>query len=72
MKNIIVNSIGNSLGKKSLNISHNCNESSLFELNHSLVKQGYKGLTNYGPFNLKNILKNNLLEDDGIEDLHFY
>ena len=58
----------NSLGKKSLNISHQYNDSSLFEMNPSSLNK-YK-LAQH--FNLTSILRQNLLEDDGIEDMHFY
>ena len=38
----------------------------------TLGKNGYRGMGTQGPFNLTNILKHNLLEDDGVEDMHFY
>ena len=75
-KHGIINSIGGglSIGKKSLNISHQHNDSSLFEMNQSLVRPGgcYTKGNNTGIFNLTNILKQNMLEDDGLEDMHFY
>ena len=42
------------------------NDSSLFEMNGS----GYKNATHV--LNLTSLLKHNLLEDDGLEDIHFY
>jgi hypothetical protein len=62
-----LHSLGNSLGgnKKSLNATHNFGESSMNEF--TLAKTGK--LNN---LNLSSLLKSNLLDDDGIEDLHFY
>ncbi len=57
----------NTLGanKMSLNISQKIGDSSLNEL--TLAKTGK--LNN---LNLSSLLKSNLLDEDGIEDLHFY
>ena len=51
--------------KKTLNISQNFCDSSLNEL--TLVKTG-----KINNLNLSSLLKANLLDEDGIEDLHFY
>jgi hypothetical protein len=62
-----VHTLGNSLGgfKKSLNISNNFNDSSINEL--TLAKTG-----KVNALNLSSLLKSNILEEDGIEDMHFY
>ena len=43
-------------------------------MNFSLSRQNRTNVLNatQGAFNLTSILKHNLLEDDGIEDMHFY
>ena len=62
-----IHTLGNSIGvnRKSLNISNNFGDSSLNEL--TLAKTG-----KMNNLNLSSLLKSNLLDDDGIEDLHFY
>lgn len=63
-----IHTLGNNTlgaGKKSLNISGKFGDSSINEL--TLAKTGK--LNN---LNLSSLLKSNLLDDDGIEDLHFY
>lgn len=69
IRNIVkkVNTIGNSIGgghKLSLNISQNFADSTN-EI--SLVKTG-----KINNLNLTSLLKSNLLDEDGIEDVHFY
>ena len=60
-------SIGNSLGanKKSINLSNNCNDSSLYD--NTLAKTG-----KINNLNLSSLIKCNILDDEGIEDMHFY
>jgi hypothetical protein len=61
-----VNTIGNSIGgKMSLNISQNFGDSTTNEI--SLAKTG-----KVNHLNLTSLLKSNLLDEDGIEDVHFY
>jgi hypothetical protein len=62
-----IHTLGNSLGanRKSLNISQGFGDSSLNDF--TLAKTGK--LNN---LNLSSLLKSNLLDEDGIEDLHFY
>ena len=71
-----IHTLGNSLGnhKKSLNISHQFGDSTLAD--NTLAKTN-KGGYGYGVggnnLNLSSLLKqSHLLDDDGIEDLHFY
>lgn len=67
--------MNNSLGKKTLNLSNQYNDSSIYEFNNSLGNVGVGGnrhITTGGVLNLTNLLRQNILEDDGIEDLHFY
>eukprot|EP00347_Sterkiella_histriomuscorum_P000688 403374884 len=61
-----IHTLGNSLGahKKSLNISQQFGDS-INDL--TLAKTG-----KMNNFNLSSLLKSHLLDDDGIEDLHFY
>lgn len=68
------NSLGNHNNKKSLNISHQFGDSTLAD--NTLAKTN-KGGYGYGMgnnnLNLSSLLKqSHLLDDDGIEDLHFY
>ena len=62
-----IHTLGNSLGanRKSLNVSNNFGDSSLNEF--TIGKTG-----KINNLNLSSLLKSNLLDDDGIEDLHFY
>lgn len=62
-----IHTLGNSLGanRKSLNISQNFGDSSLNDF--TLAKTG-----KMNNLNLSSLLKSNLLDEDGIEDLHFY
>lgn len=62
-----IHTLGNTLGnnKKSLNISQNFGDSSLNEF--TLAKTGKAN-----NLNLTSLLKSHLLDEDGIEDMHFY
>lgn len=62
-----IHTLGNSLGghRKSLNISNHFGDSSINEL--TLGKTG-----KMNALNLSSLLKSNILEEDGIEDMHFY
>ena len=65
-----IHTLGNSLGahKKSLNISQQFGDSSINN-DMTLAKTGGK----MNNLNLSSLLKaHNILDDDGIEDLHFY
>lgn len=61
-----IHTLGNSLGahKKSLNISQQFGDT-INDL--TLAKTG-----KMGNLNLSSLLKSHILDDDGIEDLHFY
>ncbi|CDW85276.1 UNKNOWN [Stylonychia lemnae] len=81
--------MGNSVAKKTLNMTHNINESTLFEMNHTLNlnRNGQYGgrhkknilsnntnasARNNYMMNITQLLKDNMLEEEGVEDVHFY
>lgn len=62
-----VHTLGNSLvggNRRSLNISQQFGDSS--------INDGTLAKTKVNQLNLSSLLKSNILDDDGIEDLHFY